>query len=131
MSKVGNKIFTICLETERTLSKVAMVPMVGTVAGLAKVLMGVAQSIVGLAGRIFTPKSELNAYFMAHAKHGLGNIVAGAVEAIPLVGLFLYIYRCGKGEEENSTIDIKQHEAWQLDKFMPYDYLSAYHRIAT
>lgn len=126
-ARIGTKIDHVLNETERALSIGAAIPVAGTVAGLSKVLMGVAQTIVGVVGGILTlparcmNNTKLNNHFWTHAKHGVGNVAAGLVEAIPLVGTGIYIARWFKANN-NTSVQVytqTQHE----DKFMPYESL--------
>lgn len=86
--------------TEMKLSRLACYPVVGTVTGVAKVILGVVQLIVNLAMAIF----QLLPFFMDGTSrpliqqlkwsvHGAGNVIAGALEAIPIVGLALWLIR--------------------------------------
>lgn len=127
---IGTKIDHLMNETERALSIGAAFPVVGTVAGLSKVLIGVAQTIVGLAGGILTlparcmDNAALNDHFWTHAKHGIGNIVAGTLEAIPLVGTGMFIARLIKSANHSASVGmciVTTHE----EKFMPYMSLCA------
>ena len=122
---IATKIDHFFNETERALSIGAAIPVIGTVAGLSKVLIGVAQVIVGIVGGIFTlparfmDNSKLNDHFWTHAKHGIGNIVAGTLEAIPLVGTGMIFARSAKSFNHSASVGMcimTTHE----DKFMPY-----------
>lgn len=128
---IGTEIDHFFNETERFLSRAAAVPVLGTIAGLSKVLIGVAQVIVGLVGGILTlparclDNSALNDHFWTHAKHGAGNITAGIVEAIPLVGTYLDHVRMHNSG--NSTYILNNNRTFvkttHEDKFMPYESL--------
>ena len=120
---------------ERSLSRLAATPVVGTPFGLIKVLMGSGQLITSLAIGIlslplrFTSYYSLNDYCWSHVMHGLGNIAAGALEAIPFIGLKLYLAR------KNATVmdlskDDEDFNDWSTlrytyhhDKIMPYESL--------
>jgi hypothetical protein len=122
-ASIGTKIDHAFNETERALSIVGIVPVIGTVAGLSKALIGVAQLIVGVVGGIFTStcmdNSKLTERFWTHAHHGAANIAAGLLEAIPLVGSYIGIKRfnpCGGSREIYVSTG---HE----DKWMPYQSL--------
>ena len=123
---IGTRIDRKLNEAEKFLSSAAAPPIVGTVAGLTKTLMGVAQAIVGLVCGVLTlpercmKDAYLNDRFWTHVKHGVGNIAAGLLEAIPIVGLFMYINRTSK--LEGSTLDAYV-KTGHLDKYMPYDSL--------
>jgi hypothetical protein len=125
-ASIGTKIDHVINETERALSIVAFCPVIGTVAGLSKALMGVAQLIVGVVGGIFTLPArcmnnpQLNDRFWTHTKHGAANIVAGVLEAIPFLGTYIYINRTSK--HEGSTLDAYV-KTGHLDKYMPYESL--------
>ncbi len=87
--------------TENVLSYFSQIPVLGTATGVTKVAMGVLQTIVASAGavigifaRIFDNK-KIFAYALDHLENGLGNIVAGTFEAIPLIGTALWYARKG------------------------------------
>lgn len=113
---------------ENNLSKIAAIPLVGTLAGGAKVCLGAAQSFTALAITIITaiPASRTGdwsttSYAWSHVKHGLGNIIAGTLEAIPVVGSILWVYRDNASHfEAKGRFYISTGHA---DKFMPYESL--------
>jgi hypothetical protein len=86
--------------TENVLSSLAAIPIIGTVPAVAKVAMGTVQTITalfiatvaGLPAAAFGNKKILERSW-THIKNGIGNIAAGAVEAIPLVGTGVFIMR--------------------------------------
>lgn len=123
--KIGTKIDDAFNKTERFLTKVSAIPVIGTVAGLSKVLMGAGQTVVGVVGGIFTSparlmgNSKLNDRFWTHVKHGTGNMAAGTVEAIPLVGTVMYFTRKIKSSSgSDATVRLSTQNE---DKFMPYN----------
>lgn len=77
------------------LSVVTAIPVLGVVGGAAKVSLGLIQTVSALAITLFAgiaaPCSEKGrAYCLRatkHIVHGMGNIFAGIIESIPLVGL--------------------------------------------
>lgn len=84
---------------ELGLSYAAQYPILGTVAGSAKVAIGALQTgtsiggaTVGLLALPFGNKIIL-LYSVDHLKNGLGNILAGTLEAIPFVGSFAWTSR--------------------------------------
>lgn len=120
---------------ERCLSKCAAIPVLGTPFGAIKVLIGSGQLITGLALGILslplrcTDHCALNDYCWDHVKHGLGNIVAGTLEAIPFIGSGIHMVRKKRAKLDLSVGDddfkdthttlYTNHE----DKFMPYQSL--------
>lgn len=112
---------------ENWISEVAVYPLVGTLPGLAKVAIGVIQLISALAyGILFlipaivTQDGTRLKHSWTHIKHGLGNIVAGSFEAIPLIGSLMYYVRDVMDNTEKDDVWIEtEHER----KFMPYDSL--------
>ena len=87
--------------TENVISYFSQIPVLGTATGVTKVAMGVLQTIAATAGavigifaRIFDNK-KIFAYALDHLENGLGNIVAGTFEAIPLIGTALWYARRG------------------------------------
>lgn len=130
-------------KVENGLSLIAAVPGVGTVAGLAKVLLGLAQTISAIAARVFLsidcrlrPNTSSGFKFMhagVHINHGLGNMFAGILEAIPLLGTGLFMIRKSRWEfnhphflynKDGSKILV--FHSTQHDKFMPYPTLVGY-----
>jgi hypothetical protein len=86
---------------EMRMSYLARIPILGTVTGVAKIAMGTLQTLAGVGGtvvggiaRIFGNKRMLP-YSLDQLKNGLGNVVAGSVEAIPLVGTAAWYVRKG------------------------------------
>lgn len=118
-----DKVSWVMLKTERVLSKIAVVPGVGLVPGALKMALGVVQVLAGLiAAGIFGIISacckkdnifgEWAVMSAAHSKNGAGNILAGFLEALPVVGTICFFVR---NRIENGT-DYDR----QLDKYMKY-----------
>jgi hypothetical protein len=112
-------------KTEQFLTRAAAIPVIGTPFGAVKVVIGTLQAITALVLGIITSPlqatedSSFNDHCWTHLRHGLGNFAAGLLEAIPLVGTFLYYAR-----ENNVKEGIEQDgSAGQRDKFMPYSSL--------
>lgn len=77
-------------EIENNLSEYAWIPFIP---GSVKTAGGIIQASIALACAILTyfpsrhhNEWSLNQYAWTHVKHGLGNLIAGLFEAIPLVG---------------------------------------------
>lgn len=98
-------------QVENALTVGAAVPILGVVPAAAKIILGIAQVVAGIAFILFdgimnglsglykSYKDEGAASFGArHIVHGLANIAAGAVEAIPLVGTISLLVRLRKAE---------------------------------
>lgn len=85
---------------ENSLTEVASCPIIGTPAGLVKIGMGLVQTVAALAASIlflFYGLSSKNwilfDYSCSHIRHGIGNIAAGTIESIPILGTILYEFR--------------------------------------
>lgn len=77
---------------ETELSTLAVLPIVGTIAGVVKMLIGVIQTVGGILAMVASPlcgrknfKDVLSRGF-SHLVNGPANIVTAAIEAIPLIG---------------------------------------------
>lgn len=117
---------------ERAASKAAIVPVVGTVTGALKVVGGVIQVTAAIATAIllFIPAlatgeiKSLGLHSWTHIKHGAANILAGIIEAIPLVGTIASFRR---------TLDY-DHPFYsggesRKGKFMPYQSLIDFENV--
>lgn len=109
---------------ENTLSTVSAIPVVGTLAGGAKVLLGLVQTISAAVSAIFliAPSFcigwDYMKYCWTHIKHGVGNMIAGSFEAVPLLGTGIYFYRRIKG---SSASDVQVYiSSGHAFKFMSY-----------
>ena len=109
---------------ENKLSSIAQVPVVGTLAGCAKITLGTIQAITALACGILIgvpalccASSSTLKHSWTHLTHGFGNIVAGALEAIPFIGYILFQSRVL--QQLGSDIVLRIYTG-QEDKFMPY-----------
>ncbi|MGA8164009.1 MAG: hypothetical protein WB791_03170 [Waddliaceae bacterium] len=87
------------VKVERTLSRWAAQPVLGIVPGGMKVGLGLAQTVTAIAFTVLTllPAlcdnqccSFLCKRSFSHIPHGLGNILAGILEAIPWFGRSIY-----------------------------------------
>lgn len=86
---------------ENTLSWASSYPIVGTAPALCKILMGTIQTtaasvcgiFIGLPTALLAENYSVLNYSWTHVKHGIGNVAAGALEAIPYVQHALYYYR--------------------------------------
>lgn len=113
------------LNTERTLTNAAETPFIGIIPGAAKVGMGTIQTaaavacliifaIPAVAGHQFSRLAER--YAWSHIKHGLGNIVAGGLEAIPGMGYSgIFLRQLIQMRAPRFCFDTRQN-----DKFIPY-----------
>lgn len=122
---MGMRLDGIIDNMENKLSFVSAIPIIGTLAGGAKVLMGAGQGLTALAygaltfiPAVYTGDYSSLKYSWTHIKHGLGNMGAGTVEAIPLVQTALYGLRVvrGDGKSDFQAYLYTGHEK----KFMPY-----------
>lgn len=122
------KIDRACNNIENELSYFAAYPIVGTIAGASKAFLGAFQAITALAvtilsivPSIFAQDGSLVKYTISHIKHGVGNMMAGTLEAIPLFGTLLYLFRLA-GKAHSSDVEVKVFSG-HADKFMSYDSL--------
>lgn len=113
-------------DIENKLTGISAYPILGTLAGCTKILIGAAQSITALAcGILFliptaiTKDCSLLKYCWTHIKHGLGNIAAGIVEAIPLVQSVAYVARVGN-QIRTSDLQTPHLFTGHENKCMPY-----------
>src|ERR1700738_3822032 len=104
MYSIGQKKY---IELERTiakaeafLSKAAAIPVVGTLAGAAKMILGVIQTIGALLALIGSLPflgtqngKDVARRSVSHIINGLANIVSGALEAVPVLGALIYLGR--------------------------------------
>lgn len=89
----------------------------GTVQGLTAVACGALILIPAVATRNWSPLK----YSWTHIKHGLGNIIVGTLEAIPLIQTALYGLRQLRQYGGSAQIHLfTGHE----NKFMPYPSLA-------
>jgi len=87
------------VKLEHLLSAAAVVPVLGSIAGAAKVILGTIQTIGALLAMVCSSfpalcsKCGREVFCMggSHFVNGLGNIVAGALEAVPLVGSAVFM----------------------------------------
>lgn len=112
---------------ENVLSDIAAYPIAGTLAGSTKIALGTTQFLTALACGILlsipaiaTCDLSLLNHSWTHMKHGLGNIVAGILEAIPLFGTILFGLRVVKSIDPSVPVYLRTgHE----NKWMPYSSL--------
>lgn len=100
MRPVGIQLEKNVAEVEGVLSGLAIIPIVGTLAGALKMILGTIQTVGGVLGMVVSAPFAWNKtgrqVFLRSASHcinGLANIVAGALEAIPGVGTAIGFYR--------------------------------------
>jgi len=112
---------------ETKLTEFAAIPVAGTLAGGVKILMGAAQAITALVVGILllihtacTGNGSLVEHSWIHITHGLGNMVAGTLEAIPLLGTGLYYLRDAKALAAPYAPLVLKIAPSQESKFMPY-----------
>lgn len=110
---------------ENTLTDISPYPVAGTLAGGAKILMGAVQTLTALACGILTVVPAAISkdwspvkHSWTHIKHGLGNIVAGTIEALPLVQTVFFFVRQAR-QLNGSGLQIYLHTGHER-KFMPY-----------
>lgn len=120
-------------EIENFLTELSPIPVVGSFAGGAKVVLGAIQFVVALIGvvgagiaYIFTEDPKHVKYAFSHVKHGLGNIAAGSIELIPGVQTLFYKRRMDRKTPFGNAFNFcaPGHET----KWMPYDSLKITNR---
>lgn len=112
-------------KAERVCSAIAMIPVIGTVAGTLKALGGGIQVISAIGAQILLfpaalimwKHKSLSKHAWTHMQHGCGNILAGTFEAIPLIGTILAGMR-NSMKHSDQFIPFAKHQ-----KFMPYQSL--------
>lgn len=119
------KLESIICDIEENLSTVSAVPLV--IPGIFKMALGSVQAVSALVIAIFaimyesfTGDKAPYKYCVVHVKHGMGNILAGFIEAIPIAGTALFIKRVykakvGKGRPDEPTL-VRDHKG----RFMKY-----------
>ncbi len=118
---------TVVNHTENALSVLSMTPGVGFVTGGLKIVIGLVQAAVaGILYLVFKALDNVRYrdYANIHFKHGLANIAAGFIEAIPLAGLLMGLKRmCNEHKEKKERSDFEKKatvESAHKFKFMSY-----------
>ena len=129
------------------------IPFIGIPIGASKVILGVAQSVSAIAlftltaiPALFQNENSKKLFFRAfkHIPHGIGNIIAGVFEAIPIVGSICMCIRLLKVNKagwldaltneyqimehpkykfyayENNTVENSDYWTRQIEKFHKY-----------
>jgi hypothetical protein len=108
--------------TERVLTNLSATVILAPFAGLAKFYIGavtVGACAILCVGTRVHGNENLGKWAFSVLKHGGGNMLAGMVEAIPFVGLALFIHRhCHAIQFSRGGIFIETHDD---DKYMPYE----------
>ena len=114
-----------CSKAEDTLSRYAAIPILGTVPALLKVAFGAAQftaAVTTAAFSLFFCTSsigqEIFLHSLRHVFHGLVNVLAGALQAIPVIGTIVYAIQ-ESNRARNSDMQEKYTNA-QSNKFFGY-----------
>ncbi len=108
----------IC-QVEETLSFISFFPIVGTLSGLAKIVMGVAQATFGAAKYTFEKDLDNKEWAWVQFKHGMGNILAGFLESVPVVGMLFYLLRTPINPFYHYSNTVYFKEEWQ-NRLMTY-----------
>lgn len=109
------------------ISQISCIPI-----GTAKIVLGIAQTIaaLGLSILIIIPACGNRKYrdllwrSFSHIPHGIGNIAAGAFEAVPIVGNISVFIRFCKTTYPISSSIMTEHDYMQLAAFKFYSYSS-------
>lgn len=120
MSSITN-FNRFCTDTERNLSVIAAIPVIGTPVAACKFALGTIQTITALVLGILSFPFRLNDNAKAfndhcwtHVVHGLANMAASLVEAIPILS-FVFVRIRLEGH-----IDGHRDPAHQF-KYIPYN----------
>lgn len=96
---------------ENILTTSAIVPILGAVPALLKIIFGIIQALCALLTLValtffipFEPVRELWFHAFRHIVHGLGNMMLGVAQAIPLIGTCIGIYQ---SSEKTKNLDAK------------------------
>lgn len=118
-------------KAENYLTMVSSYPIIGTIPGVAKSLMGVVQAVVAIACAtlclipcVMAGDHSLFNHNITHLIHGLSNIPMGLLEAIPLVGWALWKLREHQAKRVPGTYVYPTHT--EEKKFLPYASLVKY-----
>ncbi len=108
---------------ENFLSKVSRYPVVGTIAGSVKVVLGTVQFTIAIIALIltglayiFTRNSNPVMYAYSHIAHGIGNVGAGLVELTPILQTLFYKLRYLPEQKPF------YFSTGRETKYMPYDF---------
>lgn len=119
------KLDLFCSDVEDFLSKCAVVPIIGSVPAALKIGFGLVQSIsagITAIGSLFFCVSETGrsifTHSLRHVVHGVINILAGILQAIPLLGSLIYGIQWFRQTFED--ISGKQQVHSQHHKFFGY-----------
>ena len=114
---------------ENLLTNVSALPVIGTIAGCTKFVCGTAQLITALAFSILSlvPVATVGdwdplKYSLTHIKHGVGNMIAGVVESIPIVQTVVWGSRQLSGIADEKAVQLCI-DTGHKTKFMPYSSL--------
>ena len=115
-------------DIEDRLSDAAAPPIIGTLAGAAKVVLG---GVQGTCGGVVATLFAVPAIFskkdrcifkkgVTHLIHGGANIAAGSLEAIPLVGLAIWTVRKFSSLKSSVSIQGYKYISGQENKLVGY-----------
>lgn len=103
---------TLISSTNCKLNILGYIPVVSTITGLSRALLGLVHTIIHLVCAVFGNR-EMH---LKEACLGLKNICIGLIEAIPVIGnitiLFIDIYRIDKYEKQAQDLINKNHAAY-------------------
>lgn len=125
VKRTGIQVDRFIDNAERAGSNLSVYPFINAVAGALKITGGIIQTITAVVCAILCSipalcvKNGLSLmrYCFTHILHGMGNILAGTLEAIPLAGTELEKIR--KTLHMNYVLVADS----ELEKFMPYNSL--------
>lgn len=85
---------------ENILSFTAVVPVLGSVAAVLKIVFGTLQTLCSIISLVIAtfflaiePAREFWFHAFRHIFHGIGNVLIGSIQAIPLIGTFVGVYQ--------------------------------------
>lgn len=118
---------------ENCLSLYSAIPFIGTPIGVSKVALGFVQTVSSIAlviltsiPAVFQNEDSKKLFFRAckHIPHGIGNIIAGYFEAIPIAGSiyvgirFLKVHKAGWVDALTNEYQMMEHPKF---KFYAYE----------
>lgn len=106
---------------EFALSTITAAPVFGVIGGSAKVALGTVQatsalgiSLISVIGKATCYKNILYERAIPHIFHGLGNMAAGVLEAIPLIGTISGCIRfCHKSDGTFGSLQTMNYLAYK------------------
>jgi hypothetical protein len=97
---ISYRLDNTAYKIETSLTKLAAIPVLGTIAGLTKTAMGIFQaaaacvSMIAAAPILWSKSGRSIGYHAGrHLFHGLANIIRGVFESVPILGTLSWAYQ--------------------------------------